>query len=87
MEGLLTHGAEATGAATNPFEDPEGQFSVLVNAEEQYSLWPRFAAIPQGWTVVKAGDSRAACIDYINQHWTDLRPASLVNAQDRLPSE
>lgn len=66
-------------AATNPFDDPDGRFSVLINDEGQYSLWPHFAAVPQGWTVAKTEDSRAACVEYISQHWTDLRPRSLAN--------
>ncbi|QRN79648.1 MAG: MbtH family protein, partial [Nocardiopsis sp. BM-2018] len=35
---------------TNPFDDTEGSFLVLVNDEDQYSLWPGFAQVPQGWT-------------------------------------
>jgi MbtH protein len=68
--------------STNPFDNPDGRFTVLVNDEGQHSLWPDFAAIPPGWTVVLADGSRAACIDYVNEHWTDLRPASLVAAQN-----
>ncbi len=36
---------------TNPFEDPEGTYLVLVNDEGQHSLWPSFAEVPAGWTV------------------------------------
>jgi MbtH protein len=35
----------------NPFDDPDGEFLVLVNAERQQSLWPAFAEVPQGWDV------------------------------------
>jgi MbtH protein len=35
----------------NPFEDPDAEESVLVNDEGRYSLWPVFAAVPDGWTV------------------------------------
>ncbi|PRX45510.1 MbtH protein [Prauserella shujinwangii] len=62
---------------TNPFEDPEGRFYVLVNDEEQHSLWPSFVAVPPGWRIVFGEDSRAACLAYVEEHWTDLRPASL----------
>ncbi|MGI5163446.1 MbtH family protein [Spirillospora sp. CA-253888] len=65
---------------TNPFEDPEGAYSVLVNDEGQYSLWPSFAEVPAGWTVAKAEDTRAACVEYIEANWTDMRPKSLVRA-------
>lgn len=66
---------------TNPFEDPEGRYLVLVNAEEQHSLWPSFAEVPAGWTVAFGADSREACLTYVEEHWTDLRPKSL---QDRM---
>jgi MbtH protein len=59
---------------------------VLVNDEGQYSLWPSFKDVPQGWTIAKKSDSRAACLDYINQNWTDMRPNSLIermNAQNK----
>ncbi|MQY09517.1 MbtH family protein [Actinomadura macrotermitis] len=65
---------------TNPFEDPEGRYLVLVNDEGQHSLWPSFAEVPAGWTVAKAEDTRQACVAYIDQNWTDLRPKSLIEA-------
>jgi MbtH protein len=68
---------------TNPFDDPDGTFSVLINDEGQYSLWPQFADVPAGWTVVLAQVSRQDCLDYINEHWTDMRPRSLVEAMDK----
>lgn len=60
----------------NLFDDPDGTFSVLVNDEEQYSLWPATLSVPAGWTTVHGEDSREACVDYIEQNWTDLRPRS-----------
>lgn len=60
----------------NPFDDPDGTFCVLVNDEEQYSLWPSALAVPAGWTVVHDADTRQACLDHIEAHWTDLRPRS-----------
>jgi MbtH protein len=60
----------------NPFDDPDGTFLVLVNGEEQHSLWPAQLAVPAGWRVVHGEDGRQACLDYIEQHWTDLRPLS-----------
>jgi MbtH protein len=71
---------------TNPFEDENATYHVLVNDEGQYSLWPTFKDVPQGWTIAKKSDSRAACLDYINQNWTDMRPKSLIermNAQNK----
>jgi MbtH protein len=65
---------------TNPFEDSDGTYLVLVNDEGQYSMWPSFAEIPAGWTVAKSEDTRQACLDYVDQTWTDMRPKSLINA-------
>ncbi|GGT94814.1 MULTISPECIES: MbtH family protein [Actinomadura] len=65
---------------TNPFEDPEGTYLVLVNDEGQHSLWPSFAEVPAGWTVAKDEDTRQACLDFVNENWTDMRPKSLIEA-------
>ncbi|MGW4113920.1 MbtH family protein [Actinosynnema sp. NPDC004786] len=62
---------------TNPFDDPEGRFHVLVNDEGQHSLWPSFADVPAGWTSAFGPDTRDACVAYVEEHWTDLRPLSL----------
>jgi MbtH protein len=67
---------------SNPFDDPDGTFLALMNDEGQYSLWPSFADTPAGWTVVHPEDTRQACLDYIEQNWTDMRPASLVKAME-----
>lgn len=64
--------------ATNPFEDENGVYHVLVNDEGQHSLWPSFKEVPQGWTIKLKATTRAACLDYINQNWTDMRPKSLI---------
>jgi MbtH protein len=64
----------------NPFDDPEASYRVLVNEEGQHSLWPAAIGIPDGWTIVHDIDSRARCVDYIEQNWTDLRPLSLIRS-------
>lgn len=61
----------------NPFDDENGSFFVLVNGEEQHSLWPTFVDVPPGWQVVYGAADRAGCLDYIEQHWPDIRPKSL----------
>lgn len=61
----------------------ETQFLVLINDERQYSLWP--AAVPtiaQGWQVVHGPASRTESLAYIEKHWTDMRPASLVRTMN-----
>ena len=67
----------------NPFDD-NASFLVLVNDEEQHSLWPSFADVPAGWRVVHGEADRVACLDYIEQNWTDIRPKSL---RERLLAE
>jgi MbtH protein len=67
---------------SNPFDDPDGRFLVLVNDEGQHSLWPEFAKIPQGWILVFGVADRASCIDYINDNWVDMRPRSLAAQLD-----
>ena len=64
--------------STNPFDDETGTFYALRNDEGQYSLWPTFVAVPNGWEVTHGPDSRAACLEHIEQNWTDLRPRGLA---------
>jgi MbtH protein len=66
--------------STNPFEDDSAAYLVLVNSENQHSLWPAAIAVPDGWTVAHPSDSRANCLAYVEENWTDLRPASLIAA-------
>ncbi|MEU9885460.1 MbtH family protein [Sphaerisporangium sp. NPDC051017] len=68
----------------NPFDDPDGRFYVLVNNEGQYSLWPSFAEIPRGWGIVLEEKDRQTVLDYINEHWTDMRPKSLREVADKV---
>lgn len=62
----------------NPFDTPDGRFLVLVNDENQHSLWPSTIEVPDGWTIVHPADAKQTCLDYIEAHWTDLRPKSLI---------
>ncbi|MFC9297290.1 MbtH family protein [Streptomyces sp. NPDC057011] len=63
---------------SNPFENEEGLYLVLVNDEGQHSLWPSFAEIPAGWTTAHGEADRQSCLDYVETNWTDMRPASLI---------
>ena len=67
----------------NPFDDENGTFLVLVNDELQYSLWPGFREVPSGWRTVGPQGSRKECLDYIEQHWTDMRSRSLVEQMNK----
>ncbi|MCU1647078.1 MAG: Protein MbtH [Nocardia sp.] len=64
---------------SNPFDDEDAQFYVLVNEEGQHSLWPVFATIPGGWTIAHGPAPRWACLEYVESHWTDMRPKSLAD--------
>lgn len=61
---------------TNPFDDQEGTFRVLVNELDQHSLWPEFADVPRGWVAVFGPAAKQACLDYVTEHWQDITPAS-----------
>ncbi|WP_433397381.1 MbtH family protein [Streptomyces sp. CA-146814] len=63
---------------TNPFDNEDGVFHVLVNDEGQHSLWPAFVEVPAGWNAVVSDSTRQTCLDHIEENWTDLRPASLA---------
>ncbi|MGB3439752.1 MAG: MbtH family protein [Actinophytocola sp.] len=65
---------------TNPFDDENGVFLVLVNDENQHSLWPQFVDVPNGWRTVHGPGNRQECLDYVDANWTDLRPKSLIDA-------
>jgi MbtH protein len=65
---------------TNPFEDNDASYLVLVNDEGQHSLWPATIDVPAGWNVVHGMASRQECLDYIEEQWTDLRPTSLIRS-------
>lgn len=67
---------------SNPFEDADGSYLVLVNDEGQHSLWPAFAEVPAGWSVALDATDRQSCLDHIEANWTDMRPKSLVDAMN-----
>jgi MbtH protein len=58
------------------------RFKVIINDEEQYSIWPEQKAVPAGWHEKGFSGSKDEVTQYIDQHWTDLRPASLRKAMD-----
>jgi uncharacterized protein YbdZ (MbtH family) len=66
--------------SANPFDDDNGSFFVLVNDEDQHSLWLSFVDIPAGWRVVFGESTRADCLAYVEEQWTDMRPRSLREA-------
>ena len=67
---------------TNPFDDEDGAFLVLVNEEGQYSLWPDFIDVPEGWKTTGPRGSRSECLAWIDANSTDMRPKSLVREME-----
>ena len=57
---------------------------VVINEEEQYSIWPVWRDIPDGWKAVGEARDKEACLDWIEVNWTDMRPASLRKYLDSL---
>jgi MbtH protein len=57
--------------------DPSREFEVVVNDEEQYSIWPADREIPAGWRAVGICGRKADCLRRIDELWTDMRPRSL----------
>ena len=59
--------------------DSRPLFLVVLNLEEQYSIWPENREIPAGWKPVGPPRSREDCLAFIKEVWTDMRPLSLRN--------
>lgn len=55
----------------------EQMYDVVVNHEEQYSIWPAGKDVPLGWTKTGMHGAKQACLDHIKEVWTDMRPLSL----------
>jgi len=57
-------------------------YQVVVNHEEQYSLWPEYRELPAGWRAAGKKGPKQECLDYIKEVWTDMRPLSLRKKMD-----
>ena len=55
----------------------EAMYEVVINHEEQYSLWPAEKTIPNGWRAAGKRDTQAACLEFIRENWTDMTPLSV----------
>jgi MbtH protein len=62
-------------------------YDVVVNDEEQHSIWPADRAVPAGWRTVGMRGPRSECLAYIKQAWTDMRPLSLRKRMESNGSE
>ena len=52
-------------------------YKVVVNHEEQYSIWPKQRDLPLGWKPDGFSGTKQQCLDHIKEVWTDMRPLSL----------
>lgn len=57
--------------------DEDGKYQVLINDEEQYSLWQSGLEVPAGWRAIGFEGSRQDCMTEVDRLWTDMRPRSL----------
>jgi len=57
-------------------------YKVVVNHEEQYSIWPAYRDNPLGWRDAGKSGLKAECLAYISEVWTDMRPLSLRKWMD-----
>ena len=72
---------ESDARAPAPGEDAPS-YKVVVNAEEQYSLWPADRQNPPGWNDAGKSGAKADCLAYIKEVGTDMRPLSLRKKMD-----
>ncbi len=67
-----------TSVETDPYQSsPTDTYIVLVNDEEQYSLWPDHKAIPAGWRSVEKRGTKVECLAFIEEVWHDITPLSV----------
>jgi MbtH protein len=59
------------------FDSEDTIFKVVINHEEQYSIWPDYLEVPNGWNAVGKSGKKQECLEFIKEHWTDMRPLSL----------
>lgn len=64
------------------FDREDAIFKVVVNHEEQYSIWPDYKQTPNGWREVGKVGNKQDCLAYIESVWTDMRPLSLRKFMD-----
>ena len=64
--------------------DDTPTYTVVINDEEQYSIWPANREIPRGWKAAGKSGAKEECLAYIEEVWTDMRPLSLRKKMDTM---
>ncbi|MFD7449831.1 MbtH family protein [Kitasatospora sp. NPDC059827] len=62
--------------------DDDRRYLVVLNDEEQYSVWPADRDVPAGWRAEGFEGTRQACLEHVSEVWTDMRPRSLRRAME-----
>ena len=65
-----------------PADDDDRPYTVVLNDEEQYSIWLAHQPIPPGWREAGKQGAKQECLAYIDEVWTDMRPLSLRRHMD-----
>jgi MbtH protein len=73
---------EQEKAMSNQEQDDTTIYKVVLNHEEQYSIWPVDMPNPLGWIDANKSGSKAECLEYVKEVWTDMRPLSLRKRMD-----
>jgi len=83
---MMSGEKEITTAANEiqAVDEYQEMYLVLINHEEQYSLWPSYKPIPAGWEVVGGERTKKECLAYVDEVWTDMRPLSLRKQMEEL---
>ena len=68
-------------------DDDDRRYKVVINHEEQYSIWFADREIPMGWKPVGKEGTKQECLDYIEEVWTDMRPLSLRKKMEEIERE
>jgi len=71
----------------NQEDEDTRDYDVVMNHEEQYSIWPAGREIPAGWSNVGKSGKKAECLEYIKEVWVDMRPLSLRKKMDAALSD
>jgi MbtH protein len=67
----------------NDLQNSEPIYSVVINPEEQYSIWPAHRENPPGWRDIGRQGTKSECLAYIEEIWTDMRPLSVRQQMEK----
>lgn len=77
MKDSIAKDSQLTDHALDSGRVNENMYLVVINDEEQYSIWPDYKQLPPGWRAVAGPENREECLRLVEREWTDLRPRSL----------